>query len=62
MDTGNSAFNSQRSLNSEPSSNVEPTGVAINEREGVPESHASATDKMVGKVQKVRSLSHISNG
>lgn len=50
MDTGNTAFNSERPMN------VQPTGaggVAIDGREDVPETHASAGDKLVGKMQKV---------
>jgi len=46
----NTAFNSDRPMNAQPSG---AGGVAIDGREDLPEGHATATDKLVGKMQKV---------
>ena len=57
---GQNALNSERPLNVEPANQG---GVAIDEREGLPEGHANVADKMIGKVQKViyphSSLAHV---
>ncbi|KAF9264495.1 hypothetical protein L218DRAFT_862576 [Marasmius fiardii PR-910] len=47
---GKTAFNTERPLNVQPS---EAGGVAIGGRSDLPEGHASATDKLIGKTQKV---------
>ncbi|KAG7087662.1 hypothetical protein E1B28_013610 [Marasmius oreades] len=47
---GQNVFNSDRPMNVQPTA---AGGVAIGGRSDLPEGHASATDKLVGKTQKV---------
>ncbi|KAI3612723.1 hypothetical protein WG66_014728 [Moniliophthora roreri] len=48
--SGKNAFNTERPMNVQP---TEAGGVAIDGRSELPEGHASATDKLIGKTQKV---------
>ncbi|KAL0575098.1 hypothetical protein V5O48_006874 [Marasmius crinis-equi] len=48
--SGQNAFNSERPMNVQP---TEAGGVAIGGRSDLPEGKASATDKLIGKTQKV---------